>query len=63
MASSQIGHIPATEGEKMHHEEGIVIVGGGFGGLCFAAALRKHYHTLFSNCYYDFMRKYETSFD
>jgi flavin-dependent dehydrogenase len=41
MASSEIGHIPVTEREKMHHEEGIVIVGGGFGGLCFAAALHK----------------------
>jgi NADH dehydrogenase FAD-containing subunit len=42
---------------NMHHEEGIVIVGGGFGGLCFAAALHKYIITpWFSNYYYDFMR-------
>ncbi|CAM6049375.1 unnamed protein product [Sphagnum compactum] len=41
MALSENGHIAETEGKKMHHEEGIVIVGGGFGGLCFAAALHK----------------------
>jgi NADH dehydrogenase FAD-containing subunit len=42
MALSENGHIAETEGKKMHHEEGIVIVGGGFGGLCFAAALHKY---------------------
>ncbi|CAK9208139.1 unnamed protein product, partial [Sphagnum troendelagicum] len=41
MALSENGHIPVTTGEKIHHDEGIVIVGGGFGGLCFAAALHK----------------------
>jgi 2-polyprenyl-6-methoxyphenol hydroxylase-like FAD-dependent oxidoreductase len=41
MALSESGHIPVTTGEKMHHEEGIVIVGGGFGGLFCAAALHK----------------------
>jgi 2-polyprenyl-6-methoxyphenol hydroxylase-like FAD-dependent oxidoreductase len=41
MALRENGHIAETEGKKMHHEEGIVIVGGGFGGLCFAAALHK----------------------
>jgi 2-polyprenyl-6-methoxyphenol hydroxylase-like FAD-dependent oxidoreductase len=40
MALSENGHIAET-GNKMHHEERIVIVGGGFGGLCFAAALHK----------------------
>jgi hypothetical protein len=42
MALSENGHIAETEGKKMHHEEGIVIVGGGLGGLCFAAALHKY---------------------
>jgi NADH dehydrogenase FAD-containing subunit len=41
MALSENGHI-AEAGNKMHHEERIVIVGGGFGGLCFAAALHKY---------------------
>ncbi|CAK9213343.1 unnamed protein product [Sphagnum troendelagicum] len=40
MALSENGHIAET-GNKMHHEERIVIVGGGFGGLCFAAALHE----------------------
>jgi hypothetical protein len=30
MALSENGHVAETEGNKMHHEEGIVIVGGGF---------------------------------
>jgi hypothetical protein len=42
MPLSENGHIAETEGNKMHHEEGIVIVGGGFGGLCFAAARHKY---------------------
>jgi hypothetical protein len=45
MALSESGHIPVTTGEKMHHEEGIVIVGGGFGGLFCAAALHKYIFT------------------
>ncbi|CAM6028643.1 unnamed protein product [Sphagnum balticum] len=40
MALSENGH-KAETGNKMHHEERILIVGGGFGGLCFAAALHK----------------------
>ncbi len=39
MALNENRHIAETEGNKMHHEEGIVIVGGGFGGLCFATVL------------------------
>jgi len=35
MALSENGQIAETEGNKMHREEGIVIVGGGFGGLLF----------------------------
>ncbi len=42
MALSENEHIAETQGKKLHHEEGIVIVGGGFGGLCFAAALHKY---------------------
>jgi 2-polyprenyl-6-methoxyphenol hydroxylase-like FAD-dependent oxidoreductase len=41
MAFSENGHIAKTEGNKMHHEEEIVIIGGGMGGLCFAAALHR----------------------
>jgi len=42
MALSENGHIVEMEGNKMHHEEGIVIVDGGFGGICFAVALHTY---------------------
>ncbi len=42
MALSENVQTAETEGNKTHHEEGIVMVGGGFGGLCFPAALHKY---------------------
>ncbi|CAK9273288.1 unnamed protein product [Sphagnum jensenii] len=40
-ALNENGHIAETDGNKVHHQEEIVIVGGGLGALCFAAALHR----------------------
>jgi hypothetical protein len=42
MALSENGHIAETEGNKMHHEEGIVIVGGGFVLLLLSISTLSH---------------------
>jgi 2-polyprenyl-6-methoxyphenol hydroxylase-like FAD-dependent oxidoreductase len=40
----------------VHHQEEIVIVGGGLGGLCFAAALHRYAITRPSDNYHDLTR-------
>lgn len=42
MAISENGHIFKAEGNKVHHEEEIVIVGGGIRGLCFVIVLHRY---------------------
>jgi hypothetical protein len=42
MALGEIGHIVETQGNNVHYEEEIVIVGGGMGDLCFVIALHKY---------------------
>jgi NADH dehydrogenase FAD-containing subunit len=55
MAIGENGHVFKAEGNKVHHEEEIVIVGGGIGGLCFAAALHRYDVIPYSSNYHDLM--------
>ncbi len=56
MALNENGHIAETDGNKVHHQEEIVIVGGGLGALCFAAALHRYAIIRPSNNYHDLTR-------
>ncbi len=42
MTIRENGHIVETQGNNVHYEDEIVIVGGGMGGLCFVVALHKY---------------------
>jgi NADH dehydrogenase FAD-containing subunit len=55
MALSENEHNFKLEGKKMDHKEEIVIIGGGMGGLCFAAALHRYDVTPSLNNYHSFM--------
>jgi hypothetical protein len=54
-AIGENGHVFKAEGNKVHHEEEIMIVGGGIGGLCFVATLHRYDVIPFSNNYHDLM--------
>jgi aspartate oxidase len=55
MTINENGYIFKANGNKVHHEEEIVILGGGIGGLCFAIALHRYDVIHSSSNYHDLM--------